>query len=100
MFLLLFWALHGRTPGQTLLPFLPARHQQPLRQAIFFLMSVVSGCYLVYVTNMKGYLATQRRAPPLGCLWIWAVMELELPWATLSLLMATGYIYTGGYNVK
>lgn len=62
-------------------------------------MSVVSGCYLIYVTNMKGYLATQRRAPPLGCLWIWAVMELDLPWATLSLVVASAYIYLKGYNV-
>ncbi|KAJ6784048.1 hypothetical protein PWT90_00335 [Aphanocladium album] len=100
VFLLLFWALHPRKSDDTLLPGLPANYQAPLRQLVFFAMSVVSGCYLIYVTNMKGYLATQKRAPPLGCLWIWAVMELELPWATLSLLVATGYIYSGGYNVK
>ncbi len=63
-------------------------------------MSVVAGCYLIYVTNMKGYLATQKRAPPLGCLWIWAVVELDLPWATLSLVVASAYIYLKGYDVK
>lgn len=97
---MLFYALHPRKSDQTLLPGLAARYQAPLRQAIFFAISVVSGCYLIYVTNMKGYLATQQRAPPLGCLWIWAVMELELLWATLSLLVALGYIYLGGYNIK
>ncbi|KAM3431731.1 hypothetical protein MY4824_006936 [Beauveria thailandica] len=100
VFLMLFYALHPRQSDQTLIPGLAARYQAPLRQAIFFAMSVVSGCYLIYVTNMKGYLATQQRAPPLGCLWVWAVMELELLWATLSLLVASGYIYLGGYNVK
>ncbi|KAM3443760.1 hypothetical protein NHJ13734_001762 [Beauveria thailandica] len=100
VFLMLFYALHPRQSDETLIPGLAARYQAPLRQAIFFAMSVVSGCYLIYVTNMKGYLATQQRAPPLGCLWVWAVMELELLWATLSLLVASGYIYLGGYNVK
>ncbi|KAJ4149958.1 hypothetical protein LMH87_010730 [Akanthomyces muscarius] len=100
VFLLLFYALHPRKSDETLLPGLPARYQSPLRQAVFFTISVVSGCYLIYVTNMKGYLATQKRAPPLGCLWIWAVMELDLPWATLSLVVASAYIYLKGYNVK
>ncbi|OAR01682.1 hypothetical protein LLEC1_02193 [Akanthomyces lecanii] len=100
VFLLLFYALHPRKSDETLLPGLPARYQSPLRQAIFFSMSVVSGCYLIYVTNMKGYLATQQRAPPLGCLWIWAVMELDLPWATLSLVLASAFIYLKGYTVK
>ncbi|XWW98004.1 hypothetical protein V2A60_006000 [Cordyceps javanica] len=100
VFLLLFYALHPRKGDQTLLPGLPARYQTPLRQAVFFAMSIVSGCYLIYVTNRKGYLATQKRAPPLGVLWVWAVVELELPWATLSLLVAASYVYTQGYEIK
>ncbi|OAA57280.1 hypothetical protein ISF_07201 [Cordyceps fumosorosea ARSEF 2679] len=100
VFLLLFYALHPRKSDQTLVPGLPAHWQAPLRQAVFFAMSVAAGCGLLYVTNRKGYLATQRRAPPLGCLWIWAVVELELPWATLSLLVASAYVYLQGYKIR
>ncbi|EGX89801.1 hypothetical protein CCM_08054 [Cordyceps militaris CM01] len=100
VFLILFYALHPRRADQTLMPGLPAHWQQPLRQAVFFGVSVVAGCGLLYVTNTKGYLATQRRAPPLGVLWVWAVVELELPWATLSLLVVAAYIYLRGYGIQ
>lgn len=63
-------------------------------------MSVISGCYLIYVTNQAGYLATQKKAPPLGCLWLWAVVELDLKWAVLSLLGVAGFLFQGGYNIK
>lgn len=63
-------------------------------------MSAISGCALIYVTNDKGYLAVMKRAPPLACLWVWAVIELDLPWAVLSLSVAGGFLWLGGYSVK
>lgn len=100
VFLFLFYPLHPHESNPEALPFLPLRYQKPVRETIFFFMSVCSGCYLIYVTNSKGYLATQKRAPPLGCLWLWAVIELDLLWATLSLVFAAAYAYVYGYGVK
>lgn len=100
MLLFLFYALHAHKDDDTLLPGLPRSFQQPLRQIIFFCMSVCSGCYLIHVTNSKGYLATQRQAPPLGCLWLWSVVELDLAWAATSLLGAVAFVWYGGYNIK
>ena len=81
------------------MPGLPMKYQTPLRQFIFFVTSVVCGCYLILISNTHGYLAVMKQAPPLGCLWIWAVVELELLWAVLSLSLAGGYLWLGDYSV-
>jgi hypothetical protein len=78
---------------------LPTRYQHAARQLIFFVMSSVCGCAVIQVTNGEGYLAVMKRAPPLACLWIWAVVELDLAWAALSLVIAAAYLWVNGYSV-
>lgn len=63
-------------------------------------MSVCSGCYLIHITNTYGYLAVMKQAPPVGCLWVWSVIELQLPWAVLSLAVAGAYLKVRGYDIK
>jgi uncharacterized membrane protein YesL len=41
-----------------------------------------------------------KQAPPVGCLWIWAVIELDLTWAMLSLAGAAAFLWQGGYDIK
>ncbi|KAL7946905.1 hypothetical protein V8C42DRAFT_343810 [Trichoderma barbatum] len=100
VFFFLFYALHPTEANQTLIPGLPRRFQKPLRQLLFFAMSCVAGCALVYITNSKGYLYNMKRAPPLGCLWLWAVVELDLLWAVPSLLVTGAYVWVNGYSIK
>ncbi|PTB38154.1 hypothetical protein M441DRAFT_29552 [Trichoderma asperellum CBS 433.97] len=99
-FFFLFYALHPSEPNATLIPGLPRRFQRPLRQLLFFAMSCVAGCALVYTTNSKGYLANMKRAPPLGCIWLWAVVELDLLWAVPSLAVTGMYLWVNGYSIK
>ncbi|KAJ6439894.1 deacetylase-like protein [Purpureocillium lavendulum] len=100
VFLFLFYFLHPHGPTPTLVPGLPLAWQRPLTQGVFFLMSVASGCYLIYITNTHGYLATMKQAPPLGCLWLWAVIELDLVTAVASLAIAAAFLWQGGYDIK
>ncbi|KAG6004374.1 hypothetical protein E4U21_001137 [Claviceps maximensis] len=100
VFLFLFYSLHPFDPKATLLPFLPRHLQHPLRQAIFFAVSVLSGCRLIHITNSYGYLATMKQAPPLGCLWLWAVVELDLVWGCVGLLFAAVFLKVGGYELR
>ncbi|KAG5979237.1 hypothetical protein E4U55_005390 [Claviceps digitariae] len=100
VFLLLFYPLHPFDPPTPLLPFLPPHLQHPLRQAIFFAASVLSGCHLIYITNSYGYLAMMKQAPPLGCLWLWAVVELDLVWGCASLVVAAVFLGVGGYDLR
>lgn len=100
VFGLLVYTLHPHASKPTLLPGLPLRFQSTLRQVIFFTCSVVAGCYMIYITNSFGYMAVMKQAPPLGCLWVWSVVELELPWAVLSLAGAGTFLWLKGYDIK
>jgi hypothetical protein len=75
------------------------RYQKTLWQAVFFVMSAVCGCYLIYISNTYGYLAVMKQAPPLGVLWVWSVIELELAWAVASLAVAGGFLWHRGYKL-
>ncbi|KAI1359741.1 hypothetical protein F5Y08DRAFT_69811 [Xylaria arbuscula] len=100
VFYAFFYVLHPHSSSPVLLPGLPLRFQEPLRQAIFFVASTLSGCYLIHISNEYGYLYIMKRSPPLGCLWIWSVIELNLPMALLSLAVATGFFFQGGYSMR
>ncbi|RFU81532.1 hypothetical protein TARUN_691 [Trichoderma arundinaceum] len=100
VFFFLFYALHPHEPNATLIPGLPRRFQRSLRQLLFFAMSCITGCALVFITNSKGYLYNMKRAPPLGCLWLWAVVELDLKWALPSLAVTGVYVWVNGYSIK
>ncbi|RYC64803.1 hypothetical protein CHU98_g1396 [Xylaria longipes] len=100
VFFAFFYVLHPHDSSPVLLPGLPLRFQDPLRQAIFFVASTISGCYLIDISNNYGYLYIMKRSPPLGCLWIWSVIELNLTPAVLSLAIVSGFFYQGGYSLK
>jgi hypothetical protein len=61
--------------------------------------SIAAGCYLIHISNEFGYLAVMKQAPPLGCIWVWSVIELDLPWAVLSLTAAGTYLWHRGYSI-
>ncbi len=100
VFSLLIYVLHPHAANPTLVPGLPLRYQSFLRQVIFFITSVYAGCYLIHITNTAGYMAVMKQAPPLGCLWVWSVIELELPWAVLSLTGAGTFLWQKGYSIR
>lgn len=68
-------------------------------QLLYFGMSIASGCYLIYSTNELAFFAVMKRAPPLGTLWVWSVMEMRLPFALVSVAAATAYFWFGGYSI-
>ena len=100
VFVLLFYTLHPWESSPSFIPGVPLRYQARIRQAIFLIMSIVAGCYLIHVTNMKGYLAVMKTAPTLGCLWVWAVIELDLSLSVVSVAAAGAFIWWGGYKIK
>ncbi|KAI1827406.1 hypothetical protein F4861DRAFT_362849 [Xylaria intraflava] len=99
VFFAFFYVLHPHSSSPVLLPGLPLRFQEPLRQAIFLLAGTISGCYLIHISNTYGYLYIMKRSPTVGCLWVWSIIELNLPMALLSLSVTGGYFYQGGYSL-
>ncbi|KAE8444942.1 hypothetical protein EG329_014069 [Mollisiaceae sp. DMI_Dod_QoI] len=96
--LLLVYSFHPHPTPSPLLPTLPARIQPLAHQIFFFAGSLAAGCYLIYITNKHGYYAVMKQSPPLGCLWIWSVIELNVFWATGSLICCGLFLKFGGYN--
>lgn len=69
-----------------------------LKQIFFFGAGLTAGCYIIHVANRYGYYAVMRQAPPLGTLWIWSVIEMNLPFAAVSLLGNFAFLWWGGYE--
>ena len=95
--LLLFYSFHPHPNPSIILPTLPPRIQPILHQIFFFIGSVTAGCYLIHISNTYGYYAVMKQSPPVGCLWIWSVIELNLGWAAGSLLCCIAFLKIGGY---
>lgn len=67
------------------------------RQFLFLGISVAAGCYTIHVGNRYEYFAVMKQAPPLGTVWIWSVIELNLPFAVASVAIDVGYLWWNGY---
>lgn len=68
------------------------------RQLLFFTGAVGAGCYLIYAGNETDYLAVMKQAPPLGALWVYSVIELDLYFAAASLLIDVAFLWYNGYS--
>ncbi|TVY78459.1 hypothetical protein LSUE1_G001713 [Lachnellula suecica] len=98
IFLFLFYSLHPHPTPPAFLPRLPPRIQPILHRIFFAVLSVCTGSYLIHITNTYDYYAVMKQAPPIGCLWIWAVIELDLAWACGSLLCCIAFLKLGDYS--
>ena len=68
-------------------------------QTFLMVMSSTAGCYLVHTSSNEPYFAVMQRAPPLGTLWIWSVLEMKLPFAVTGLLVVALYFWLGEFSI-
>ena len=68
-------------------------------QLLFLAIGVGAGCYLIYSSNKEAYFAVMKRAPPLGTLWVWSVIEMRLEVALLSIGAVGAYFWWGGFKI-
>lgn len=68
------------------------------RQVFFFGLSVVAGCYLLHSGNKDGYYAVMKRAPPVGTLWVWSCIEMDLYFALAHVGIVGFYMWWNGYS--
>jgi hypothetical protein len=72
------------------------------RTLLFFLpLAIVLGGSLVHTTNQAGYYAAMKRAPSIGTMWVWCVLEISSPLAALvALLVPLGWgVGVMGYKI-
>lgn len=68
------------------------------RNVFFWVVSVVAGCYMVYSGNMHGYFYVMKAAPPIGAVWVWSVVEMDLWFAAASCVGVLGYVWWNGFS--
>jgi len=82
------YLLHSRTASRF-----------PRAKQVFFLAaSTAAGCYLVRSGNMDGYYAVMKRAPPVGTLWIWGVVEMQLGFALAHIAAILAFMWWYGFG--
>ncbi|CZT19882.1 uncharacterized protein RCC_05738 [Ramularia collo-cygni] len=69
-----------------------------VRQVFFLIVGVVAGCYLIHAGNRYQYFAVMKQAPPLGTLWVYSVIEMDLWFAAGSILLNVAFLLYGGYS--
>lgn len=69
-----------------------------VRQIFFLAVGVTAGCYLIHAGNRHQYFAVMKQAPPLGTLWVYSVIEMDLWFAAGSVLLNLGFLLYGGYS--
>ncbi|KJX95073.1 hypothetical protein TI39_contig4134g00036 [Zymoseptoria brevis] len=75
-----------------------ARRLGIIRQLFFLVVGVAAGCYMIHAGNKHQYFAVMKQAPPLGTLWIYSVLEMDLLFAMGSLLLNAGFLLWGEYS--
>ncbi|KAK8188990.1 hypothetical protein IWZ00DRAFT_306364 [Phyllosticta capitalensis] len=70
-----------------------------VRDALFFVASIAAGCYSIYIGNTYGYFAVMKQAPPVGTLWIWCVVEMQVYWAMASMVIVGVYSLWNGFSL-
>ncbi|KAL7270584.1 hypothetical protein RUND412_006705 [Rhizina undulata] len=68
-------------------------------QLLFLTISIVAGCWVVRAVNKQGYYAVMKRTPPLGTLWVWGVVELNLGLALVSCAAVGVYTWWNGFSM-
>ncbi|RKF64778.1 putative deacetylase-like protein [Erysiphe neolycopersici] len=100
--LLLTYAFHPHPSPPSLLPLFPTfprRFQFALHQTSFFITAITAGSYLVHTTNIHPYYAIMKQVPPLGYLWVWSMIELEILPAMVSVAFCGLFLKLGGYSL-
>lgn len=69
------------------------------RQVLFFGCNVAAGCYMLHVGTRYGYFAVMKRAPPVGTLWVWSVIESELLLGVAGLAITAFYGWYAGVEI-
>ena len=82
-----------------LVAILHPRSSHLLTQILFAFLSVAAGTWLVHASNEDPYMAVMKKAPPLGTLWVWAIVEMRWEWAVGCLSVVAGWGWWNGYSM-
>ncbi|CAE6449640.1 unnamed protein product [Rhizoctonia solani] len=62
----------------------------PLAQLMLFLTAILAGPRMIWLVNKGSWLHVTRQAPPLGTIWVYTIIQLNLAPAVASLAIVFG----------
>ncbi|KAI0771472.1 hypothetical protein BD413DRAFT_548819 [Trametes elegans] len=68
-------------------------------QAVLFWLSCVAGMRLIWLLNRGNWLTVMQQAPPIATSWVYAVVQLNLGPAVLSLVVAGVYTWYNEFKL-
>ncbi|KAK7061648.1 hypothetical protein R3P38DRAFT_2830722 [Favolaschia claudopus] len=81
-------------PILSLFIFFTTRHKRnPRVQILLFIMGSAAGCRMLYLLKRGGYLSNMRQCPPLITLWVYTVIQLDLGFAVLNLILVALFVW-------
>ncbi|CAO1599554.1 hypothetical protein XANCAGTX0491_003276 [Xanthoria calcicola] len=80
-----------------LVALLHPRASHPIMQLVFAAIASVAGVWLIQASNDDPYMAVMKKAPALGTLWVWGVVELRWEIAAACLTMTGVWARWKGY---
>ncbi|KAF8741139.1 hypothetical protein AX14_005735 [Amanita brunnescens Koide BX004] len=90
-----------RVPILSVFIFYTARYKQHRRmQILLFALAVLAGCRMLFIIGQKSWLINMRQCPPLATLWIYAIVQLELGPAAMSLVTVGGFVWLKGLRLS
>ncbi|KAI0321815.1 hypothetical protein OF83DRAFT_1050570 [Amylostereum chailletii] len=68
-------------------------------QLVLFLMSIVVGIRMVHHVNYANWRVNMRETPPLGTIWVYTIVQLELGPAVLGLCAVAAWTWWSGMRI-
>jgi hypothetical protein len=69
-----------------------------VRQLGFLAASVFAGCFIIKTGNEDGYYMVMKQAPPVGTIWVWSVVEMDIIWSVLHIVAVGAYMWWNNYG--
>jgi len=68
-------------------------------QAFLFVLSVASGARMIYQVNYSNWRVNMQQCPPLGTIWVYTVLQLDLGPAVLALSAVAFWVWWTGARI-
>ncbi|OAX43888.1 hypothetical protein K503DRAFT_846906 [Rhizopogon vinicolor AM-OR11-026] len=87
-------------PILSIFVFYTTRHKSnPRMQLALFLLSLAVGPRMIWLINRGSWLVNMRQCPQFATIWLYTVVQLNINWAVLSLVMIGAWTWFTGMKL-
>ncbi|KAG2348804.1 hypothetical protein BDR05DRAFT_1055754 [Suillus weaverae] len=87
-------------PILSIFVFYTTRHKaNPRTQLALFILSLGVGPRMIWLINHGSWLVNMRQCPQFATIWLYAVVQLDLNWAVLALVMTGAWAWFTGMKL-